>query len=370
MNASLPSQVGMNVRRRKIKIFLGSYVNCTQAQCLNCRSLLTHLDRERFVVGARSVYSGDLGMEEFARLPATRIFKVRYPGRVWSKVQFVRGLLWCDVAYLPSPELWRWARVILKLTGKKAFKTVEGAFIGTNMTKALKAEGSRQAVVESLTYTGNVYSITEWMKTVNERELGLKTRAEVLYLGVEVERFRNSVRRERLSEVAIIGSNLFYKGLDDFFELAKRFPQLKFHIIGSGMGKVNPKEAVGRLGLANCVAHGALRHSQLAEVLRGVQLHVFPSRAEGFPKVTLETAAAGVPSLVYGDYGAAEWISSGTDGFVVSTLEEMSAVIQRLIDHPELLQPLADNARRLAQRFDWKVLVKDWEREMERIYAS
>ena len=350
-----------------VKIFLGAYVNATQAQCLNCRALALHLDREKFVVGARTVYSGDLDDAPIAKLANTKLFKVRYPAKIWAPIQVIRGLLWADIIYAPNPEHWRWVKFAIKFLGKKAFKTIEGAFIGTNMTKALALEETKEALLESLSYTGNTYSITKWMKPINERELGLKTKDKVLYLGVETELFKNDVKREKLTDVAIIGSNLFYKGLNDFFELAKRFPQLKFHVIGSGMGKVDPKAEIERIGLTNCVAHGSLTHKQLAEELKNIQFHIFPSRAEGFPKVTLETAAAGVPSLVYDDYGADEWITTGKDGFVVKTIDEMANVVQTLIDKPELLQPLADNARELANRFDWKVLVKDWEREIERI---
>ena len=352
---------------KKIKVFLGAYVNSTQAQCLNCRALAKWLDRDKFMVAARTIYSGDLAIDELRPDEGLKLFRVCYPAKIWSWVQFVRGLLWCDIAYLPSPGWWKLARLILGITGKKGFKTIEGALIGTNLEKAIAREGDEGHVVQSLMYTGNAYSITKWMRPVNERIVGIVTKPTVLYLGVDSETFFNDVPRDKLTDVAIIGSNLFYKGIKDFFELARRFPQVKFHVIGSGMGKVSPEEEISRLKLVNCIAEGTLTHAQLSEKLKTIQLHVFPSRAEGFPKVTLETAAAGVPSVVYDDYGADEWITTGKDGFVVKTLDEMASVIQDLLDHPEKLQPLADNARALAARFDWKVRVKDWEREIERI---
>jgi len=352
---------------RKIKVFLGSYVNMVQAQALNCRALARYLNKDKFIVGARTVYSGDLPIE---RLSWVRLWHVRYPARIWSRIMYFWGLIWCDVAYMPSPGAWHWMWII-RLLHKKAFKTIEGAFIGTNMTKALALKdiaGSKELLHRSLICTGNTYSITEAMKSVNEQVLGLKTKEKVLYLGVDTEGFWNDVKRERLTDVAIVGSNLFYKGLNDFFELARRFPLLTFHVIGSGMGKVDPKVEAERTGLKNVVCHGSLIHTELAEVLKGIQLHVFPSRAEGFPKVTLETAAAGVPSLVYDDYGADEWIIHGESGFVVKTLDEMAGVVQRLLDEPELLQKVSEGAWAMAQRFDWKVLVKDWEREIEKIF--
>ena len=336
----------------------------TQAQCLNCRALAQYLDKSKFDVAIRTVYSGDLDIEP---LKGARCFHVRYPAKIWEPIQFIRGLLWADIIYAPSPEHWRWVRWAIRLLRKKAFKTIEGAFIGTNITKAVAIEGSVEKVVESITYTGNTYPITQAMIPVNKASIGLESKDTVLYLGVDTVGFRNDVKREQLTDLAIIGSNLFYKGLDDFLEVARCFPQLNFHIIGSGMGKVDPAAEIERLGLKNCRAHGSLDYKNLAELLQSIQLHIFPSRAEGFPKVTLETAAAGVPSVVYSDYGAEEWITTGKNGFVVKTIDEIVAVVEDLNAHPEKLQPLADNARELAKSFDWSIRVKDWECAIEEI---
>lgn len=133
------------------------------------------------------------------------------------------------------------------------------------------------------------------------------------------------------------------------------------------VGEIDYAAQCAEAGLTNVVFHGSLSHAQLSDLLKDIQLHVFPSRAEGFPKVTLETAAAGVPSVVYDDYGADEWIAHGKNGFVVKTLDEMAACIQGLLDEPAKLQPMAEAARELAKSFDWKVRVKDWERVIEEL---
>ena len=133
------------------------------------------------------------------------------------------------------------------------------------------------------------------------------------------------------------------------------------------MGKIDFPQEIEKRNLKNLKWHGPESHEQLKKSLENIQLHVFPSRAEGFPKVTLETAAAGVPSVVYDDYGANEWITSGKNGFVVKSVNDMITVIQDLLDHPEKLQPLADNARELAKSFDWKVRIKDWEKVIDEL---
>ena len=349
---------------KRTKVFLSGIVNCTNAQNLNCLALAKHLNKSKFEVRTLTVYSGDLPVE---KIEGVKYLPIRYPAKIRHRLQLIRGILWADVSYLCKPEYWKLQRWLLCVFRKKAFKTIEGAFIGTNLEKALALNATIESVRQSLEFTGNTYSITAAMRPVNEKAIGLRTSEKVLYLGVDTECFANVVKRDRLTDVAIVGSNLFYKGLVDFFELAKRFPNLKFHVIGSGMGKVSPSDEVKKLGLSNVVCHGNLSHAELAETLKQIQLHVFPSRAEGFPKVTLETAAAGVPSVVYDDYGADEWITTGKDGFVVKTLDEMAAVIHDLLDHPEKLQSLSDNAKVMAKRFDWKVLVKEWEDEIVKI---
>ena len=350
-----------------IKVFLGAYGNMTQAQCLNCRALALHLDRERFTVGVRTVYSGDLEDESIRELPQTRLFKVRYPARIWDPIQYIRGLLWCDIAYLPSPEHWKWVRRLLRFLGKKSFTTIEWVMSGVACDRAVGMFGSVGNIREFYFSTTKTFAITKAMIKKNTDAIALPEPDGVLYLGTDYDKFVAEKHAEKLTDVVLIGADLKRKGIDDYLVLARRFPLITFQVAGGAVGGVDYKKQCADAGLCNVVFHGPVTHDRLKELLKSIQLHVFPSRAEGFPKVTLETAAAGVPSLVYGDYGADEWITTGKDGFVVSTLDEMADVIQRLIDYPELLQPLADNARELARRFDWKSLIKDWEREIEAI---
>ena len=101
-----------------------------------------------------------------------------------------------------------------------------------------------------------------------------------------------------------------------------------------------------------------------------MDLMYFPSRSEGFPKVHLETACAGVPTLCYGDYGANEWITSWENGIVVDTKEEAFDAIKKIKDNPEILHQLSANAVELGKSFDWKNLIYSWEREIEHIYNS
>ena len=185
-----------------------------------------------------------------------------------------------------------------------------------------------------------------------------------------VTTFSGEVRKhDKLRNVIFIGHDMRRKGVTDILFLAQRFPNLTFHLVGDGNG-CNVNDMIAEHGVANCKVHGTMSHQQLAKLISEMDLHIFPSRSEGFPKVTLETAAMGVPSIVYGDYGAAEWITTGIDGFVVSTLEEIEAIVRDLERHPMKLDSLAGEAIKLGKSFDWKVLVKDWEKFIEDLYYA
>ena len=86
-----------------------------------------------------------------------------------------------------------------------------------------------------------------------------------------------------------------------------------------------------------------------------------------FPKVILETASAGVPSVLYGDYGASEWITTRVNGWVVDTKEDIIALLDSLENEITQLKSVSNNALKLAEEFDWSVKIKDWEEAIDSI---
>lgn len=347
------------MKTKKIKVFLGGYVNVTNAQNLNCLALAKYLNKDKFECTTMTLFSGNLTIDR--ELDGVKLIKCRNPHRIWKYISYLHGIMWCDVAYLPKREVWEFCAICLKWLGKKSLTTVEGVIDGTNWDKAIAISGSKEAVVNSFHFTNITYAITKFMAKKNNELLGIKSDG-VLYLGVEVDNFQPKQRhRETLCNIAFIGNNIRYKGIDDYFAIAEKFQDITFHIIGGGIG-YDVSAEIEKRKLINVVYHGLMTHKQIAELLQNIELHIFPSRFEGFPKVVLETAAMGVPSIVYADYGAAEWITTGKNGFVVNTIDEIEVTVKDLRSHPEKLDKLAKEAIKLAKSFDWKALVKDWEK--------
>ena len=355
---------------RKIKIYLDGIVNSINAQNDNCANVARFLDKDRFKVRTLTCYSGELPIEN---IRGVRYLHIGYPARVWSKLKRIIGVLWCDVAYFPPlPGSWRFQRALARMFRKKVFQTVEGVYEGIALERAMAAVGPVDVIKESLTFSGHTYSITHSMVGKNRSLIGLDGCDRVLRLGVDSSYFARTIQKRvsSLQDVVMIGADLYRKGLSDYLLIAKAFPNIRFHVVGGNIGGMDYGREISKVGLGNVVFHGQMSHAELKTLFEQVQLHIFPSHYESFGKVTFETAAAGIPSIVYADYGADEWITTGVDGFVVKTVEEIVGVVEQLVVHPELLQSLSDHAIEMAKRWDWRVVIKDWEREIEVIYRG
>jgi glycosyltransferase involved in cell wall biosynthesis len=345
---------------KKINIFLGGFINYTNAQNLNCLALAKHLDKEKFKVFSLELYSGNLE-SQIGRIEGLTVFKCFYPAKFSMYLGFLWGIWHCDVAYLPKGELWKWNKFWLKVLRKKSFSTIEGVLDEAAMKNAIQPLGSKSNYLASRKYYDKDYSITSYMKKYNFDAIGMPTEEKVLYLGVDSAMFKSHTIKEEIPKVLMIGNDLVRKGVFDYFELAKKFPEITFYLAGSGNGKIDVNLEISKRNLNNVIYKGSVTTQQLLTLLQDVSIHILPSRSEGFPKVMLETAAAGVPTILYSDYGASEWINHSVNGWVVNTKEEMIAILSTLIANPQQLQNVASEAIQLASSFDWKLRVKAWE---------
>lgn len=353
---------------KKIKVFLGGYINFINAQNLNCLALAKHHDKNRFDICAMKLYSGSLDIDSMKNVKLIHVF---YPHKISKYLGYLLGIIWADIVYLPKGEVCRWNKFWIKLLGKKSFKTVEGIYGEEMLGQILDSGKSYESFLDSFKGYDRVYSITAFLKKYNEEHHGIKTEDKILYLGTDTSLFLNEDKKiDELKNIIFIGRLKKRKGIFDFLEAAKSFPNIHFHIAGNGEEKEAIESFIAENGMKNVSLLGTLSHKELAEKLKQMDLHVFPSRSEGFPKVTLETAAAGVPSVVYPDYGAEEWIESGIDGFIVKDVEEIKDLIAELQKNPKKLREVSKNSIELGKRFDWKIVIKDWESVIEELHES
>lgn len=100
---------------------------------------------------------------------------------------------------------------------------------------------------------------------------------------------------------------------------------------------------------------GALPRSELLEMMKKVDLFVFPSLAEGFGLVIGEAMAAGVPVLTTNNTGGPELITNGVDGWCVEA-HEVAPLIERIEwahQHRDELYRMGQLARQRAEQWTW-----------------
>ena len=351
----------------KIKLFLGGYVNLLNAQNINCRALSEYLDQNKFSIATMLTYNPDAA--DFKKVNGVKYIMATKPQRLFRWVAYLKGIMWADVAYLPKGENHIFCIWLAKFFKTKLFCTLEGLISDTDLSK-IKINKRKKYLNSFFDFEPHLYAITHFLtKDVGKRR-GYHFAPEVLYLGVNSKQFLNNQKiTNELKNIVFIGNKLPTKNIYDFIDASVRFSDIKFHIVGDeNLENCTIQEYISLHNLNNVTYHGRLDHTQMSKLLASMDLMFFPSRSEGFPKVMLETACAGVPTLCYDDYGAEEWITTGKDGFVVHTKEEAFAVIADLMEHPDKLKELSRNAVELGKRFDWSVLVNEWEKVIEKIY--
>jgi glycosyltransferase involved in cell wall biosynthesis len=97
-------------------------------------------------------------------------------------------------------------------------------------------------------------------------------------------------------------------------------------------------------------------HEELVAAYRSAHLFVFPSLAEGFGHVLLESLACGLPILSTTRTAAPDLIEPGRQGFIVEPgqPEQLAARIEWALSHRRQLDEMRDEARYLAQEFTWE----------------
>ena len=354
--------------KRKINVFLGGFTNYTNAQNLNCRAVALHLDKQKFHVYTLALAEGQL--PSLKGLDGITVFRCFRPLAVSMRLGFCWGICRCDVAYLPKSELWRFNKFLLQLLRKPCFSTMEG-IIDADARQSITARiGDFDQYLKSRSFFDKHYSITAFIREYNQKAIGLASDDVVLSLGVDSQQFKNNTQRGVLRKAVLIGNDLLRKGIFDYLEIAAKFPAISFVIAGSGNGKIDVQQLIRERALLNVTYIGMVNTGQLAGLLAGADLHILPSRSEGFPKVILEAAAAGVPSVVYDDYGAQQWIEHGKNGWVVQTIADMIEIVALLSANPDLLRNASNQAVQLADTFDWKLQIGSWEQLIEDIVKT
>ncbi|HQP55968.1 MAG TPA: glycosyltransferase family 4 protein [Syntrophorhabdus sp.] len=87
---------------------------------------------------------------------------------------------------------------------------------------------------------------------------------------------------------------------DTLLAVLRVFPNASLHLVGEGPGMKMAREEVERRGITEkIIFHGSQSWEILCSYYSAARLLLLPSFSEGFPKVVLEAALFGTPSIVF-----------------------------------------------------------------------
>jgi len=182
-----------------------------------------------------------------------------------------------------------------------------------------------------------------------------------------------SPTRAAVPVVAFVGALTEGKRPQRFVEVvaALRRRGIEVRAVACGDGPLAPAVA-GPAADAGVELLGT--RSDVAEVLRGADVFVFPSlpTGEGMPGVLIEAGLTGLPVVATAVPGVRSIVEDGKGGFVVDVddLEAMVEATSRLVLSPELRRVMGEAARRRClERFSLDAVAACWLSFLEPLFA-
>jgi phosphatidyl-myo-inositol dimannoside synthase len=169
-------------------------------------------------------------------------------------------------------------------------------------------------------------------------------------------------REERfvLSVCNLVRGNEF-KGVDTVIRawprVLKELPCVRYVVAGEGEIRAKLEKLAIETGVAGSVTFtGEISDAELAELYRGCEVFVLPSRGqkqqgaiggEGFGRVYVEAALAGKPVIGSRSGGATEAVLEGTTGFLVDpdSVAEVADALLAILQDPKLARRMGTAAR-------------------------
>ena len=150
--------------------------------------------------------------------------------------------------------------------------------------------------------------------------------------------------------------------LSTYQSIARLDPRARLVLVGDG-----PESANIAARVPNAIFCGVRLDQDLAEHYASSDLFIFPSKTETFGNVTLEAMASGLPIVAFDYAAAAQYVSSGQNGLLVSLDRdhEFNAAAIKLhkvfIENPSGYKQMRTLARETAVKESWPSVVNQFE---------
>lgn len=325
----------------KIKLLFGTYSDEYNAQDINTQYISRHIDKKKFEIHMFTQHNANM----CEGVVYHRLSKISIIKRMQKFLHMVIHKY--DGYYLPRLE-----RVDLLFArffhNRKIISSVE-------IEADIHDDRIKNFFCNDVSY---FFAINEKLKKdiaeVWERKV------PVLYLGFEKPGFQARARVQ-LRTVAFAGGLVSRKRPELVLELAKIHPELQFRLIGGGSLQNALEERIKTEKIENVQITGKIKNIRMYEELNKCDLLVIVSENEGQPKVALEAASVGVPTVYIKNNYEINFICNGKTGYAVHTFEELNQIIDMLYSNSESLEKMSMNVMNAVAPYSWDSQIKTYE---------
>jgi len=237
-------------------------------------------------------------------------------------------------------------------------------------------------------FTDAYVSVSEMLsKKYIEKGLGGKAKYFTVYSGMDLNKFDNVKKRiiweEKLLELginaecfiignvgrleAVKGHKYLLNALKIVVEERPLIP-VKLLVIGEGIERDNLENYVKKINLNNKVIFTGYR-KDIEELMAIMDIFVLSSLREGLPRVLVQAAAVGVPSIAFDVDGVSEVVKDNFNGFLVKPkdVRGLADRILKYIDNRNLIKLHGEKGKEFVKG---KWSIKDMVDKIDNIYQE
>lgn len=218
--------------------------------------------------------------------------------------------------------------------------------------------------IKNVSMADNVVAVSRHIGDSTNQVMGLNKTYQVIYNGVDVERFSPQPVNRQVKNILFVGNLMWRKGVFDLIKampkVLESHPDALLRIVGGSSGghQAQLEKAlleVGEKTRSQIELVGKVPHVQLPGVINEASVFVFPSRVEAFGLTCAEAMACGRPIVATNLASGPELIEDGISGLLAdpSNPDDLAEKICKLLDDPILAANLGVAAReRAVQEFN------------------
>lgn len=230
-----------------------------------------------------------------------------------------------------------------------------------------KNDDCREALAKVFREADKIVTVSTKLKKLAETDFGVPEKLITIHNGISpadvAPRHIDLVSRYAGRKIMLSVSNLITsKGLDlnirAISQLSRKYPDLKYLVIGSGPENAFLMQLSRDLNVENQVEFlGELPYDKVMQYMAIADIFSLPSWIEGFGTVYIEAMLHGKPVIACLGEGIADVIEDGNTGLMVKP-EDVNSLVQALeflLANPVKASEMGEQARQLVlEKYTWE----------------